>query len=83
MVKDMLTFLVIWIFVLIFFLCVGMLIFIDTTEFKTFKSAFLYLAQAAIGSYDTTIFERIYQTIPCLCDNTCPEYKGQIPCQEY
>ncbi len=58
MVKDMITFLVIWIFVLVFFLCVGMLVFVDVEEFKTPSSAFIYLAQAALGSYDTTIFQR-------------------------
>jgi len=36
MIKEVLSFMVLWSVILVFFLCIGMLIFIDIKEFKTF-----------------------------------------------
>jgi hypothetical protein len=44
MIKDMLTFMILWCLILVFFLCVGILIFVDTPEFLTFQSSLVFLS---------------------------------------
>jgi len=57
MTVDMLTFMVLWSIILVFFMCIGMLIFIDLETFQSLKSTLIFLFQAALGSFDVTLFE--------------------------
>lgn len=57
MIKEVLSFMVLWSVILVFFLCIGMLIFIDIPEFKTVLDALVYLGKAALGNFDTTTFK--------------------------
>lgn len=60
MIKEVLSFMALWSVILIFFLCIGMLVFVDINEFKTVKSALVYLGMAALGNFDTTTFSQTW-----------------------
>ena len=80
MFLDMLNFFLLWGIIMIFFLCIGMLLFIDTNEFKTFQNALVFLAEAAIGGFDTSVFSKPMKYPYCICDGTCVDPSGLTEC---
>ena len=56
---------------LVFFLCVGMLIFYNTAQFKSIEKALIYLISAALGQSDSSIFADP-TLVTCVCTvETC------------
>ena len=55
---------------LVFFLCVGMLIFYNTAQFKSIEKALIYLISAALGQSDSSIFaDPILKTCVCTIES--------------
>ena len=67
MTKDLATFIVLWSAILIFFLCVGQLVFVDVETFQSIETTLDFLINAALGNFDVELFEQPYRTI-CVID---------------
>ena len=69
MTKDMVTFLLLWAVFILFFVCAGITIFYDLPEFATISEAIIYLCNAAVANFDTSIFGQELPAIECLCNH--------------
>lgn len=58
MTESLLQFLILWSLILLFFTCVGMLLFYEVGFFKEITGAFEYLIYSALGSWDIGIFQQ-------------------------
>jgi hypothetical protein len=58
MTESLLQFLILWSLILLFFTCVGMLLFYEVDFFKEITGAFEYLIYSALGSWDIGIFQQ-------------------------
>jgi hypothetical protein len=59
MTANLLEFILLWSFLIVFYMCVGMLLFYEVPAFKLRIDAFQYLLYSALGNWDLTIFEKI------------------------
>lgn len=57
MTLNLLMFMLLWLMILVFYLCVGMLIFYGVKEFKSIESSFVYLVSSALGNWDAEIWK--------------------------
>ena len=58
MAQNMLKFLAVWSLVIIAFACTALLMFAHNTSFKDITSTFYFLICAALGNWDSAVFER-------------------------
>lgn len=56
MSKQMMVFTIVWLFIIILFVCTGQLVFYELEDFKNLTTSFTYLIQAALGGWDISIF---------------------------
>jgi hypothetical protein len=56
MSKQMLVFTIVWLFIIVLFVCVGQLVFYELADFKSLTTTFTYLIQAALGGWDINVF---------------------------
>ncbi len=59
MITDFGVFFVLWGTQLLMFSCMGTLLFADSASFDNFYDAFIMLFQAALGSWDMSIFANL------------------------
>jgi hypothetical protein len=56
MSKQMAMFTIVWLFIIILFVCVGQLVFYELADFKNLTTSFTYLIQGALGAWDINVF---------------------------
>lgn len=79
MVLNMIKFLFVWVLVIITFGCVGLLIFRHNVSFSLVTSTFYFLICAALGNWDSSVFDRSNWDIfiqPYLTNNDI--YSGKV-----
>jgi hypothetical protein len=59
MVVEMITFICIWSLQLLFFACVGTLLFGELDAYKNFVDAFIMLLETSLGQWDLTIYDHL------------------------
>ena len=57
MMKDIVEFCVVWGVNLVFFTCVGMLLFTDVDAYDTFQDTLIMFIQSALGNFDLSIYD--------------------------
>ena len=58
MAAKMIQFLAVWSMVIVTFACTGLLIFAHNNAFKSISGAFYFLICAALGNWDSKVFEK-------------------------
>jgi tryptophan-rich sensory protein len=56
MSKQMMVFTIVWLFIIILFVCTGQLVFYELVSFSNLTTSFTYLIESALGSWDLNIF---------------------------
>ena len=57
MTKDIMIFMVLWTINLVFFICVGMLLFAEIETFRSFWDTFIKLFDSALGNFDFELWD--------------------------